>query len=255
MRLKSLFQRQTISPPLIGLPEHTRVYAIGDIHGRLDLLKIVHEKILQHAQGYTGDITVVYLGDYIDRGPHSMQVVDYLLSEPLPDFKSVYLLGNHEDMLLEFIESSHWAVGKNWLNYGGLLTLLSYGVSIEGIHNFNELSKIRTKFLNNCPISHRQFFRSLQLSFELGGYFFVHAGIKPKLPLNKQKNDDLLWIRYDFLNSSKQFEKVIVHGHSVTEVPELKSNRIGLDTGACFSGCLSCAVFEGKGVDFISSIA
>ncbi len=251
-RLKSLFQQQsTKEPTLKGLPDNHRVYAVGDIHGRLDLLEVVHQKIFQHAQAYQGTKIVVYLGDYIDRGPHSKQVIDYLLDHELPAFKTVYLLGNHEQVLLQFIEGQALDVAHDWFTFGGLSTLQSYGVTLRGIPSSKDLPRIFADFSEKCPVSHRQFYRALALSFDLGGYFFVHAGIKPKQPLSKQVANDLLWIRDEFLNSNRPYEKVIVHGHSVTENPEIKSNRIGLDTGAYASGRLTCAVFEGEGIDFL----
>jgi serine/threonine protein phosphatase 1 len=248
-RLKSLFLPNFTDLPSEGLPDNNRLYAIGDIHGRYDLLQVVHRKILQHSKDYKGQITVVYLGDYVDRGPQSRQVVECLLSNPLPEFNTVYLLGNHEEILLQFLEGAPLAVAQDWLAYGGLSTLLSYGVSIKGIPTIKDLPSLRADFIEKCPPLHRQFYRNLLLSFELGGYFFVHAGIKPKLPLNKQCNNDLLWIRDEFLKSQKRFEKVIVHGHSVTEVPEIKPNQIGLDTGAFSTGRLTCAIFDGLAID------
>jgi len=250
-RLRKLFQRQSTELGLKGLPDKHRIYAVGDIHGRLDLLQGLHEKILQHAQAYQGTQIVVYLGDYVDRGPHSKQVVDYLLAHALPDFKSVFLLGNHEQVLLQFLEGHSLEIAHDWFAFGGLATLQSYGVRLSGIPTQKDLSRLQTEFAEKCPATHRQFYQTLALNFELGGYFFVHAGIKPKLPLNIQNADDMLWIRDEFLNSRKQFEKVIVHGHSVTESPEIKSNRIGLDTGAYASGLLTCAVFEAERVDIL----
>ncbi len=250
-RLKKLLQRPVAELAFKGLPEKHRIYAVGDIHGRLDLLQLVHEKIGKHAQAYQGTKIVVYLGDYVDRGPHSMQVIDYLLANSLPDFDCVYLLGNHEQVLLQFLEGYSLDLAHDWFGFGGLATLQSYGVSLRGIPTPKDLPRIQAEFVENCPVAHRHFFQKLVLNFELGGYFFVHAGIKPKLPLTKQTADDMLWIRDEFLNSHRQFERIIVHGHSVTEFPEIKSNRIGLDTGAYASGRLTCAVFEGVRVDFL----
>ena len=249
--LKSLLQRAPTELAFKGLPDKHRIYAVGDIHGRLDLLKEVHEKISAHALAYQGTKMVVYLGDYIDRGPHAKQVVDYLLAQALPNFKSIYLLGNHEQILLQFLEGHSLDIAHEWFGFGGLATLQSYGVTLRGIPTQKDLPRLQAEFAEKCPVTHRQFYQTLALSFELGGYFFVHAGIKPKLPLTKQIADDMLWIRDEFLTSRRQFEKVIVHGHSVTEFPEIKSNRIGLDTGAYASGLLTCAVFEGERVDIL----
>jgi serine/threonine protein phosphatase 1 len=250
-RLKRLLQCPPNEQAIKGLPDKHRVYAVGDIHGCLDLLQDVHQKISQHALAYQGTKIVVYLGDYVDRGPHSMQVVDYLLAQTLSNFKAVYLLGNHEQVLLQFIEGHGLEIAHDWFGFGGLATLQSYGVTLRGIPTLKDLPRLQAEFAEKCPVAHRQFYQALALSFELGGYFFVHAGIKPKLPLTKQIADDMLWIRDEFLNSRKQFEKVIVHGHSVSVKPEIKSNRIGLDTGAYATGLLTCAVFEGERVDIL----
>lgn len=226
------------------MPEGVRVYCIGDIHGRLDLLQTVHAKVLTDARSFQGKKYLVYLGDYIDRGPHSKQVVDYLLESPLADFQSVYLLGNHEQSILQFLYGADPGPAHDWFRFGGIATLQSYGVTVKGIPTHKDIDAIRTELNQKCPLSHKHFYQTLLPSFELGAYFFVHAGIRPKVALNKQNPDDLLWIREEFLSSQRNHGKVIVHGHSVSEQPEILPNRIGLDTGAYASNLLTCAVFE-----------
>lgn len=249
--LKKIFPRKLDSIEIIGLPDGCRLYCIGDIHGRLDLLQQVHQKIIEHADGYAGNKWVVYIGDYVDRGPHSKQVVDYLLENPLSKFKSVYLLGNHEQTLLQFIYGNNIGLAFDWFRFGGIATLQSYGVTLNGIPTIKNIDGLRAEFRDKCPDQHKLFYQNLQLSFELGGYYFVHAGVKPRVAFDKQNPDDLLWIREEFINSKFFHGKIVIHGHTVTEQPDVRPNRIGVDTGAYASGILTCAVFEGLEFDFI----
>ena len=250
--INKLLKRHTKTDSLRkGLSDGVRVYCIGDIHGRLDLLNDVHAKIANHLAGYIGKIYVVYLGDYVDRGPHSMQVVDCLINSPLKDVTKVYLLGNHEQTLLQFMYGSDIGLAHEWFRFGGLATLQSYGVTLKGIPTNKEIDDIRTDLNEKCPMTHKQFYQTLVTHFELDNYYFVHAGVKPKVKLAKQNVEDLLWIREEFLNSTRQHGKVIVHGHSVSEAPEILSNRIGLDTGAYASNHLTCAVFQGTDITIL----
>lgn len=228
-----------------------RVYCIGDIHGRLDLLQEIVRKINVQQQNFLGSTYVVFLGDYVDRGPSSKQVVDYLIDSPIPDAKMVYLLGNHEQSLLQFMYGSDFGIAHEWFRFGGIATLQSYGVVLKGIPTNKDLDSIRQDLNDKCSLSHKHFYQSLEISFELGSYLFVHAGIRPKVPLDKQNPDDLLWIREEFLDSKRNHGKVIVHGHSVTDKPVVLPNRIGLDTGAYVSNNLTCALFEGNEVSFL----
>lgn len=233
------------------MPPDSRLYCIGDIHGRFDLLLDVHRKIADDAAGFAGLKTLVYLGDYVDRGLESKQVVDCLLDNRFADFENVFLLGNHEQILLDFLFGGNPAVGYEWLRFGGLSTLLSYGVEVRGIPTQKELALLHEKFREKLPPAHLRFFERLQLNYEAGGYFFVHAGIKPGIKLSRQLPEDMLWIREEFLSSGKFHGKIIVHGHSVTDEPVVRPNRIGLDTGAYASGKLTGAVFEGSSWRFL----
>lgn len=240
-----------MEPVLVGLPQNHRLYCIGDIHGRLDLLQEVHRKIAGDAENFNGVKIMVYLGDYVDRSMHSKQVVDCLLENNFPDFKTVFLLGNHEQVLLQFLNGKDPAIAREWFQFGGLSTLVSYGVTIRGIPTAKDLERLQTDLKENMPAAHLAFYEGLILKYELGGYFFVHAGVRPKIKLPLQRPDDMLWIREEFLNSDLFHGKVIVHGHSVTETPEVRHNRIGLDTGAYTSGKLICAVFEDMNCRFL----
>jgi serine/threonine protein phosphatase 1 len=242
--------RERAGPPPT-VPAGARVYAVGDIHGRAGLLSEMHGLIL--ADAATSDAerrVVVYLGDYVDRGLESRQVVDVLLDEPLPGFESVHLKGNHEEFMLVFLEDT--GVGTGWLNNGGNATLYSYGVGLDEAAGVAErLEAARVDLASKLPPRHLGFLGSLRLTHEEGDYLFVHAGIRPGIPLERQHEEDILWIRDDFLDSTRDHGKIIVHGHSITTDPEVRPNRIGIDTGAFGSGTLTCLVLEGAEREFL----
>lgn len=221
-----------------------RVYSVGDIHGRADLLQELHRMIVADAAAFEGHRTIVYLGDYIDRGLHSREVVDELLLEPLPDFETVYLKGNHEQTLLDFLEQPGIAGG--WLSWGGRETLSSYGVELPPNFTRGHLETVREAFQERLPEHHLEFYRNTQLMHAAGDYLFVHAGIRPGKPVQEQTNEDLMWIREDFTESRAQHDYVVVHGHTIAEDVEFRPNRIGIDTGAYATGVLTCLVLEGE---------
>lgn len=236
------------------LPEGQRIYAVGDIHGSCDALRALHGGIrADAAQGASGlQNIIVYLGDYVDRGMQSREVLDYLLSEPMPGFTSVHLKGNHDDALLRFLEDSNF--GPTWFSYGGDATVFSYGVrtpaNVTGAERFE---KMREQFEAAIPPAHVEFLRNLEMRYEAGDYLFVHAGVKPSRPLDQQEAFDLMWIRDEFTESDQDFGRIIVHGHTVTEAPELRHNRIGIDTGAFSSGVLTCLILEGDQRYFLAT--
>jgi serine/threonine protein phosphatase 1 len=221
-----------------------RVYAIGDIHGRLDLLDELHGLILADSERSQPIVkAVVYLGDYVDRGLQSKEVVDRLLEGPLPGFRPYYLKGNHEQALLDFLEDV--SVGPAWRNFGGCETMHSYGVAMAGtLATRHEFEAAQADFAARLPASHLAFFRALKLSVTLGDYHFVHAGVRPGVPLERQVPEDLLWIRDVFLDSDEDFGKTVVHGHTPEPQPVIRHNRIGIDTGAYMTGILTCLVLE-----------
>lgn len=226
------------------LPEGRRVYCIGDIHGRLDLLEELHEMIRLDSAGFEGSKGVVYLGDYIDRGSQSKQVMDLLIEQPLSGFDAINLLGNHEQTMLDFLEHPEEAAA--WLNFGGQVTLLSYGVGLGWIHMSQQVHELRDGLEDKLPQSHLDFLSSCRLTHTEGSYCFVHAGIRPGLPLEEQNPQDLLWIRDEFIGSRASHSHIIVHGHSITAEVEWQPNRIGIDTGAYNTGLLTCLVLEGE---------
>jgi serine/threonine protein phosphatase 1 len=227
------------------VPAGTRVYAIGDIHGRLDLLENLRSRILDDARSGAGLRKVlVYLGDYIDRGLQSREVIDLFLDRPLGGFSEVHLRGNHEQAMLDFLEDASGGVA--WVQFGGSLTLRGYDVHLApGLISPAVLLTAQRALRNQLPARHLAFLHRLAWSYVEGDYLFVHAGIRPGVPLNQQDPTDLIWIRDAFLSSSVDHGKVVVHGHSITDEVEMRANRIGIDTGAYFSGRLSCLVLEG----------
>jgi serine/threonine protein phosphatase 1 len=233
------------------LPEGLRLYAIGDIHGRADLLskmRALIEADLLNAR--PTNALVIFLGDYIDRGPDSKCVIESLASDPF-SVPSVRLLGNHEAMLLGFLE--HPEQGEAWWRSGGLETAHSYGIEVAGFRKTKDFAEVAHRLNAAIPPHHMVFLRTLQLSFALGNYFFCHAGVRPGVPLDRQREEDLLWIREEFVDCSKPFGAIIVHGHTPCERPSIRGNAIGLDTGAYITGRLTCLVLGKEGMSFLST--
>lgn len=224
------------------IPYGATLYAVGDIHGRADLLDGLQRMIARDAEQAPGRRkVVVYLGDYVDRGPDSFAVVEGLIERPLAGFESVRLKGNHEDFLLSFIDDA--SIGDVWLMNGGGATLASYGVETGGF-GMDAMEQARLALIRALPAKHLDFFRGLALTYVAGDYLFVHAGVRPGVGLSHQKDHDLMWIRDDFLGSDADFGHVVVHGHSIRAEPDNRPNRIGIDTGAYHTGRLTCLVLE-----------
>lgn len=236
-------------------PPGTSIYAVGDIHGRADLLTKIHKRIRADAgkRARGNRKVVVYLGDYVDRGAKSRQVIDVLLKSPLKGFEAVYLKGNHEDYMLDFLEGS--GDGLGWLFNGGEATIASYGVAQAGstYPEAGALDDLRAALQAAVPEDHRAFLTDLRLHHREGGYLFVHAGIRPEVPLVDQSAEDLMWIREEFLGSQTDHDCRVVHGHSITWSPVVLPNRIGIDTGAFVSGELTCLVIEGAETRFLTA--
>lgn len=241
-----LFRRQAHRSALPRIADGLALYAIGDVHGRLDLLVELVERVAHDAAGHSGDEErrLVFLGDYIDRGPQSREVIDALLDLDLPNFKFVFLLGNHEEALLAFLDGETDSVA--WLTYGGVATLASYGVSIRGLPmGLKSVAELRARLRAAIPAAHFEFLRACRLSHVEGDYVFVHAGVRPGRSLVEQEREDLLWIRTEFLKSRRALPgKVVVHGHSISNAPEDLHHRIGIDTGAYVTGRLTCLVLR-----------
>lgn len=249
----------TMANPNPQITPRARVYAIGDIHGRLDLLENLHYSILEDAQSASGlKKVLIHLGDYIDRGPDSFGVVDSLAQFFPQGFEVINLKGNHEDFLLRFLgeKKGPSPLLDVWRDNGCLETFLSYGIDIRDSKDRapdEEADFIRQQFTKAIPDSHIKFFNSLKLRQTIGDYLFVHAGINPANPIQQQKKNDLIWIRDRFLNHPGPFDKVVVHGHTISKSPELFDHRIGIDTGAYYSNHLTCLVLEGKDRYFLET--
>ena len=233
-----------------AVPPGHRVYAIGDIHGRRDLLDELLSEIVKDCDATQQTVVLVFLGDYVDRGPDSKGVVDRLLSLPTA-FQKKFLRGNHDQAVLDFLANP--ASYDSWCDFGANETLTSYGVRPPRDHSLSTFRDVRDRFAEVLPADHLHFFQTLSLSWELGDYFFAHAGVRPGAPLNEQTQDDLLWIRDGFLASSKDFGKVVVHGHTPTDGPVKRANRIGVDTGAYLTGRLTAVVLEGADQRFLQT--
>lgn len=226
------------------IPDDLRIYAIGDIHGRSDLLTELLDGIVedQRRRPEVAETRLVFLGDYVDRGPASRQVIDHLETGIPPEYRPIFLKGNHEDMLLKALISP--AGQEIWLANGGEATLRSYGIHRHYVPS-SEISEALG--------THRRFFDRLELTHEAGDYLFVHAGIRPGIALGAQRPNDLMWIRHDFLGHDGDFGRIVVHGHTPTTRPEVRHNRIGIDTGAWMTGALTALRLEGEERAFIST--
>ncbi|HSI41444.1 MAG TPA: metallophosphoesterase family protein [Xanthobacteraceae bacterium] len=228
---------------LDGAAVPSRIYAIGDIHGRLDLLDRLIASIEQDiaAHGGTGAL-VVTLGDYVDRGPDSRGVIERLASNPF-SVPLVPLAGNHEEMFLSFLSQPR--SGVDWCRRGGIDTLRSYGVPVNQIVIGRGYSAASETMNWLMPEAHRGFLQNLRLGVLTPDYFLCHAGVRPGVPLEQQKPSDLLWITEPFLTATASFGRIVVHGHTIVPQVEIHANRINIDTGAYQTGRLSCLVLEG----------
>jgi serine/threonine protein phosphatase 1 len=230
-------------------PDGVRIYAVGDIHGCAAALDALHARIADDAASHAGDTQIVYLGDYIDRGPDSRGIVERMLHAVPKGLSARYIKGNHDAALLAFLEDAQ--IYRMWRGFGAPQTLLSYGVRPPLFDSFDAFETARRSLAAALPADHLQFFRSLKLKFVSGGYAFVHAGIRPGLDLESQSEADLLRIRDAFLSCTAAFDKVVVHGHTPVPGPVRLHNRIAVDTGVYATGILTCAVLEGESCRFI----
>lgn len=225
------------------------IYAIGDIHGRKDLLDRLIDTIVQDI-GVVGPghrPILVFVGDYVDRGPDSRGVIDCVLAlEKHPALDVRALKGNHEEQMLAFLDDA--SEGPAWVEFGGAATMASYGVNPPSARSdAGAWEEARIQLARAVAGDHLAFLKRLELAVVCGDYLFVHAGIRPGVPLNVQSERDLLWIRDDFLSSTEDFEKVVVHGHTPELKPFIGRNRIGIDTGAYATATLTAVRLLGAG--------
>jgi serine/threonine protein phosphatase 1 len=233
------------------LPPGLRLYAVGDIHGRADLLEKMLQMIEADRASYGGEVLVLFLGDYVDRGSNTREVLD-ILSSHRGGARHLALRGNHEDILLRFFKDH--SVAPGWFHYGGLQTLRSYGIAIaSATQDFDDIFHLRKQLEERMPKAHRSFLENLGFIARYGDYFFVHAGIHPDKPLEEQTEHDYLWTREPFLSTPKDFGFTVVHGHSIRMKPEVRPNRIGIDTGAYATGHLTCLVLQDGDQRFLST--
>lgn len=232
-----------------GVPAGTRIYAVGDIHGRIDLLNALLARIDKDLRDNPVAQSIhVFLGDYIDRGPGSRDVLNRLIART-QTHKTICLKGNHEIFALEFLENA--AILEDWRRWGGLETLMSYGVAPTGMIGPEERERLATALKAAMPPKHKIFLSDLILSYTCGDFFFAHAGVRPRVKLEAQNEYDLIWIRDEFLNSESSFGKIVVHGHTPVREPDVRANRINIDTGAYVTGKLTCLIIEGENLFFI----
>ncbi|MFG1344284.1 metallophosphoesterase family protein [Xanthobacter autotrophicus DSM 431] len=221
------------------VPENMRVYAIGDVHGRLDLLTTLQEHIDEDMGTNPGPNCIeVYLGDYVDRGAQSAGVID-ALRERMRKRRVVCLSGNHESMMLDAFVSQD--AFPHWLRVGGLETVFSYITPTPGLDE----AQMWKSWREAVPPAHVAFLQQLHSHFVCGNYAFVHAGLRPGVPLELQRREDMMWIRREFLDCPDWFGHCVVHGHTPIREAEVLSNRINIDTGAYATGHLTCLILEG----------
>ena len=247
---ESLENKPEIPP---SIPEDTCIYAIGDIHGRSDLLIKIHKLILEDSKSRKSSRKVlIYLGDYIDRGSDSKEVIDILINHPLQGFEKIYIKGNHEYFMMLFLEGHD--VGKSWLKWGGEATLHSYGVALRDKNGQRpDYNIMKESFDKNIPEDHKIFLNSLDNYHTEGDYLFIHAGLRPEIPIEEQNINDMVSIREEFFNSTYDFGKTIIFGHTIFDKPFIKKGKIGIDTGAYATGELTALILEEKEQHFINT--
>ena len=247
-----LFQGLDGHHQMVQLPDDQRVYAIGDVHGRLDLLikllEMVNKDIAAHADFQNN---VVFLGDYIDRGPDPAGVIDHLIDLSIPDTTCVCLMGNHERYMMDIAKGT--ALIEMWFRNGGRTTAKSYGIEVGTSDITQDVDQFRDALQENVPDRHWQFLQGLKTSWRIGSVFFAHAGVNPARSLDQQTEQDLIWIREKFLHSERDHGALIVHGHTPGPEPEVLRNRINVDTLAYQSGHLTAAILENSHCRFLTT--
>lgn len=233
-------------------PRGHRAYAIGDVHGRLDLLNNLLARIEEDVAAKPArKVTIVFLGDLIDRGPSSAEVVERLRTYAPNGAKTVFLMGNHEEVMLRAI-GGEAAIVPSWLRFGGIETLASYGLDARTLKTCGEAEQVAA-IAGAVPQSHVRFLESFADSVSFGDYLFVHAGIRPGVDLSQQSRTDLRWIRDPFLGDESERDFIVVHGHTISPEVEVTPNRIGIDTGAFHTGVLTALSIEGSDRWFIQT--
>ncbi|SMF51039.1 serine/threonine protein phosphatase 1 [Xaviernesmea oryzae] len=234
-------RRIDLGPNPPGYP----IYVIGDVHGCINELKDAEARIAADIQATERSGLVILLGDYIDRGPSSRHVLEHLIRPSELGLKRLPLCGNHDDVFSRFLREPE--LYTEWLGLGGEQTLISYGIDLQHLSSRQKGrgAKLGELLTEAVPISHRQFLFELPICLKIGDMLFVHAGVRPGIPLDEQDDEDLLWIREPFLTSGPQIPLLVVHGHTPTAEPDIGPGRIGIDTGAYYTGRLSVLKMDG----------
>jgi serine/threonine protein phosphatase 1 len=244
-RFARMFRGASSEPAGEGLPPGYRLYAIGDVHGRDDLWAELLARVEAESRQRGGArLILVFLGDLIDRGPASSEVIERLRTLRYPGARLVFLAGNHEEVLLRILDGDVSLV-PDWLRFGGAECLASYGLDASRLRRMSSARALEA-IKGAIPDAHVDFLRSFEDTFRAGSYVFVHAGIRPGVPLTQQKRTDLRWIREPFLTDAADHGFIVVHGHTIREEVEDRGNRIGIDTGAYRSGVLTALGLEGS---------
>jgi len=231
-----------IEPPRV--PAGLRIYAIGDIHGRRDCFDDLLAMIERDRASASGEVQLILLGDLIDRGPDSRGVVERAMTLAASDGTNHFIKGNHEELLLHAAKGDRSALPV-FHRAGGRETMLSYGVDAQ-TYDACDFEQLAALIREAVPAEHLAFLDSFGDGVAIGDYRFVHAGMRPGVPFEEQRESDLRWIRRDFLTYEGSFDGVVVHGHTISEAPEIRHNRIGIDTGAFATGRLTALVLEGE---------
>lgn len=246
-------QKKPLPERIYRAPPGQRLYVVGDIHGRVDLLRRILAQIAADAAPSVLRKELIFLGDYVDRGFHSREVIEVLRTGLPPDCNPVFLRGNHEEVMLRFCDGDD-GIARDWFYFGGRETVASYGLPPPPQNLTDaQVRRIRDDFVARVPADHLVFLRATQLHYQSGDYIFVHAGMRPGQALEQQLRDDLLFIRSEFLDSDDDFGGMVVHGHTIVSAPEIRHNRIAIDTGAYATAKLTCLVLEESGRRFLQT--
>lgn len=247
------FEAKSEAPPPVNRrerveidPQDTVVYAIGDIHGCLAELRAAERRIIADAAHLPASRRIILaLGDLIDRGPQSAAVLDHFADAPPAGFERLSLCGNHDETFLSFIEDPQANMG--WLEFGGEQTLESYGIDVTRLARHRGAAGLGDIVRATVPDSHIAFLRKLPVALRMGGALFVHAGVRPGVPLTEQSDDDFMWIREPFVSQPHGLGVMVIHGHTPANEPVFATGRIGIDTGAFATGRLTVLrVFDGE---------
>lgn len=239
--LNRILQRRQRQPNLASGPRGHRAYAVGDVHGRLDLLEELLARIEADSADAPKSASLIFLGDLVDRGPASAEVVERLRTLSLPGIRSHFIAGNHEEVMLRVIAGDADLLPQ-WLKFGGVETLASYGVDAADLQGGGP--QVLARIRRAIPSDHVAFLEGFDDSVSFGDYLFVHAGVRPGVDLSQQSQDDLRWIREPFISDQRDHGFVVVHGHTIRNSVEVLPNRIGIDTGAYATGVLTALVVD-----------